>query len=368
MDLDAEHLVHYLLERGLLEPREVVDGGLLVAETSRRHRSFQVLRRGGGGLFVKQVRQRDAETVTMFQREGACYWLAYNDEAFRPLRRLLPAFVDFDREQLRLVIELLPQGEDLTRLHRRLGNFPAEVGGRLGETVGAYQAEMKAEAVDEGYGAFFPRALPWPLVCRRVPAETFSRHGAAAGSVVTAIQGDPHLVQALDRLAEEWRPSTLMHGDLKWDNLVSHPNGSPESKGLKLIDWELADIGDPLWDAGAVFHAYLVCWLLSLPQEAGALPPEQWLGRAGSPVEAMRPALGEFWRSYRRARGFGDGEVPETLYRCLRFAAARMLQTAFELAAANAQALPQAFLLVQACRNMLADPENVRRHLELEGG
>ncbi len=366
MDLDAQHLVHYLLERGLLETAEVVDGGLLVAESSRRHRSFQVLRPGGGGLFVKQVRQRDAETITTFQREGACYWLAANDEAFAPLRKLMPAFVDYDREHLRLVIELLPDAEDLTLLHRRRGDFPSQIGARLGETLGSYQAAMKAEAIDDRYSALFPRALPWPLICRQVPTETFSRHGAAAGSIVETIKGDESLFQPLEALKEEWQPSTLMHGDLKWDNLMSHPNGSPETKDLKLIDWELADIGDPLWDAGAVFHAYLVCWLLSLPfDNAQTQAPEQWLSQAGSPVELMRPALGEFWRSYRSARGITINESEETLLRCLRFGAVRLLQTAFELAAANPQALPQGLFLVQACGNILKRPENARRHLEL---
>ncbi|MCB1035936.1 MAG: phosphotransferase, partial [Acidobacteria bacterium] len=234
MDLDAEHLVHYLVERGLLDLSEVVDGGLMVAESSRRHRSFRVLRPRGGGLFVKQVRQPDAETVTTFQREGACYWLAANDAAFAPLRDLMPRFLDYDKERLALVTDLLPQAEDLTRLHQRLGTFPTELAGQLGEALGSFQAAMAVEGFDPRYSAFFPRALPWPLICRRVSVETFSRHGAEAGAVVSAIHADPVLAQSLDALAEEYRPGTLIHGDIKWDNLLSHPNGSPEHSCLKL--------------------------------------------------------------------------------------------------------------------------------------
>ena len=42
-------------------------------------------------------------------------------------------------------------------------------------------------------------------------------------------------------------------GQLKWDNfIVPATNGRGRIRGLKLIDWELAQEGDPCWDLGSV--------------------------------------------------------------------------------------------------------------------
>lgn len=96
-------------------------------------------------------------------------------------------------------------------------------------------------------------------------------------------------IEALDRLMA-WLPSripsgettTIVHGDLRMDNLIIHPI---EPRILAVLDWELSTLGDPLADLS--YH--MLTWLLRSDEFRGMaeadLPKlgipsaEQYLGR-----------------------------------------------------------------------------------------
>lgn len=74
---------------------------------------------------------------------------------------------------------------------------------------------------------------------------------------------------AMDRLIE-WLPhqvpeaaaATLVHGDLRLDNLIIHPT---EPRVLAVLDWELSTLGDPLAD----FSYHMLTWHLTANQFRG---------------------------------------------------------------------------------------------------
>jgi aminoglycoside phosphotransferase (APT) family kinase protein len=176
------------------------------------------------------------------------------------------------------------------------------------------------------------------------------------------LQKYPEFQQTLDLLRGRWQISSLIHGDIKWDNCLVH---APEESGevqLKIVDWELADFGDPCWDVGAVFQAYLSCWIMSLPIQGDA-PPAQLVQRAQYPLEAMQPALRSFWQAYGAARQLDDKQKGELLERCVQYGAARMIQTAYEYLAFAPQITASALYLLQASLNILTQPREAIQHL-----
>jgi aminoglycoside phosphotransferase (APT) family kinase protein len=133
-------------------------------------------------------------------------------------------------------------------------------------------------------------------------------------------------------------------------------------EGIKVVDWELAGLGDPAWDVGALFGEYLGFWLLSIPI-TGERPPEQFLDMAQFPLSRIQPALGAFWRSYKGQRGFSEEEGAQFLWRAVAYAACRLLQTAFESSQGASKLTGNALCFLQLSFNVLQRPFEVAAQL-----
>jgi hypothetical protein len=371
MIITKETVAHYLLGRGLLSFDSVVDGDLLVVEATSRNRNFKVIRAENPGYFVKQVKTFDAQAVETMRYETACYWLSHHDPDFEPLRALMPKFYDSDPARHALVIELLPEGGSLSDYHRQLGSFPVEVGVQLGRILGTYQREMGRRLRDDGAKSnSFARRVPWILSLHQLNQNIFGQLSAANTQVLNIVQSYPDFPATLDRLRERWRFDSLIHGDIKWDNLhVTVDSDGEENKegangkmNLRLIDWELADFGDACWDAGAVFQSYLSFWVFSMPAVAG-VPAEQLVGSAQFPVERMQPAIRAFWKTYVETRGLNHEEARDALERSVSYGAARMIQTAYEYMFHAPQITTSALYLLQLSLNILKSPREATASL-----
>lgn len=362
MIITKETIAHYLLGRGLLTFDSVVDGDLLVVEATSRNRNFKVIRTASPGYFVKQVKTFEPQAVETLRYETACYWLSQHDADFEPLRALMPKFYDSDPARHALVIELLPEGGSLSEYHRQLGSFPVEVGVQLGHILGTYQREMGRRLREGAKSSAFARRVPWILSLHQLNQNLFGQLSAANTQVLNIVQSYPDFPQTLDRMSAGWRFDSLIHGDIKWDNLhvtVGGEGGGQEGAGgemkLRLIDWELADFGDACWDAGAVFQSYLSFWVFSMPAVAG-VPAAQLVGAAQFPIEKMQPAIRAFWKTYVETRGLDHEEARAALERSVSYGAARMIQTAYEYMFHAPQITTSALYLLQLSLNILKNP------------
>lgn len=360
MILTLNSLPFFLLERGILSPESVVDNELLVVDSSSRHNDYKVICKGQPGFFVKQVRQWDSQTIGFLQREANTYWLAANDPGFATLALLVPKYHLFDPARNILVTDLLPEGENLSEYHRRLGNFPLHVAARLGELIGAYHSGINPGSTDASKSAVFPRSAPWILSAHQFGNSPIHTLGGANEQVMGIIGRFADFHAHLDALRQQWRTDCFMHGDMKWDNCIVYPqNGSVE---VKIVDWETADFGDACWDVGAIFQAYITFWIMSIPIQ-GQMSPTQFLQLAPHPIEVMQPAIRAFWLAYTQARSLNRAEGQDTLVRGTGYAAARMLQTAFEYMYYSPQITTNALALLQVSLNILTEPREAAREL-----
>jgi thiamine kinase-like enzyme len=131
---------------------------------------------------------------------------------------------------------------------------------------------------------------------------------------------------------------------------------------LKLVDWELADWGDPCWDVAAIFSAFIVFWIQSLPlapgrDAASAVKLTQF------PIERMQPTIREFWRSYSEEMHLEPETAREVLERSVLFCGARTVQTAYECMQMSPQLNDAALYMLQASMNILMQPEEATREL-----
>jgi Ser/Thr protein kinase RdoA (MazF antagonist) len=339
----------YLIERGLLDAASVVDGKVVVRDASSRNRNFIVERRDGPGVVLKQgVGALAAATVAHEARvyesltasgDGMSAWLA--------------PFHGYDAERGVLALGLVPDGRDLRAHQLRTRRFSAELGASLGRALGTLHRKtaLPQPSTDQ-------RSAPWALTVHRPDLSLFRDASAAAIELIKTVQRAPGFADELDALRDGWRATSLVHNDVKWDNCIVYARGSTaRARGLKLIDWEAAAHGDPAWDIGSALSHYLSFWLFSIPI-TGAAPPASWPRLAEHPLERMQPAMRGCWDAYAKSCGAAD-----ELERTVRYAAARLVQTAFEAAQMSDQLTSGLVLHLQLALNMLRRPREAAIHV-----
>jgi hypothetical protein len=233
---------------------------------------------------------------------------------------------------------------------------------RLGALLGRYHRHAGSRARDAARDSAFPRGLPWILHVMHHNPSAAGQVSAGNRALVEMLERYPAFGPALDAVRDGWRRDALVHGDLKWENcLVLAPLSPTEAPELRIVDWELADFGDACWDVGSVFQAYLSSWLLSIPATAGA---GARLGElAALPIERMQPAILAFWRTYAGTLELAPAAEAERLRRSILYAAARLIQTAWEWTANTEHVPPNVLYMMQVAMNVLTRPDDAVRHL-----
>lgn len=149
----------------------------------------------------------------------------------------------------------------------------------------------------------------------------------------------------------------LVHGDLRWENVLASPAPEPL---VWLVDWEMGGAGERAWDVGCFAAACISAWLCSIPDVPG-LGPDRLAQEATLPMDALYPGLKAFWTAYHEAAPGAHTDV--WAERCAQLAAVRLVYAGFEctLADASLQPLPVAHL--QVATHVLQDPARAAHEL-----
>jgi len=287
--LNADTAAAYLGDRGLaeLDCRERVQ----VRSLSRRNHNLAIEIGGRTVWLIKQIQHPTPEVVASLAREAYCYYAAENGGPLAPLHPLMPRCAYFDSVHSILVIGFL-EGLNAAEAHERVGPFEMY----LPPELGCVLARVHRTPLPSG----FPRSLPWVLQ----PLEGRWRLSARS-SFLALFHADAAAARSLAELRESWRANTFIHGDARPENFVLSPD-----LHIRLVDWELADVGDAAWDCANVMQYYWTRWI-----SIGWPTPAAW--------NALTGALQNFWTAY------NDGS-PQSLVRVTRYTGARLIQTAYE--------------------------------------
>jgi hypothetical protein len=127
-------------------------------------------------------------------------------------------------------------------------------------------------------------------------------------------QRSPDLADAIEKLEAETQRCCLIHGDLKFNNILLHddwlhwsPQKMPSSVSsllladglsvVRVIDWEQWSWGDPAFDVGALVADYLRSWLRSVMLSRD-IDLSVALRFAAVPLEMVQPSLQAFLQAY----------------------------------------------------------------------
>ena len=339
--LAQSDIAHYLLSLGLVKPREVVEENLEIVDTSRRNHVFVAAVRGGPTYVVKQAGPRTAPTLS--HEAAVLRVLAGAPE----LAAQVPIVVHHEPEASLLVLRSAGNARDW-HAYLIAARFPRVPPRALGRALASLH-RLPADFVDDPPPGVDPM---WGLSLPEPSYELLLDLSVAAQDLVARLQASEALCDRLEELRHARLGSSLVHGDLRWENCLALPApGSRRRTRLLLADWELAGRGAPEFDVGTVLAEYLCAWVASIPiVEPGN--PGRSVARAGHPLRSMHPAIHAFWRAY----GLDNPNRPK-LELVAALAAVRILQTAIEHAQNLATPSAHLITLVQLADKMLRNPE-----------
>jgi aminoglycoside phosphotransferase (APT) family kinase protein len=340
----------YALALGLIEPAQIVAGGLVIRDLSSRNRVYAIESDSGASWLLKQG--IGVPGTAMVANEARAY-AALQTLAPTVTRHLAP-WRGYDDQRGVLALGLVPAARNLRSVHERRRRAPVSVARGLGRALGSVHSATLRPGSESG-----PQAAPAGLFVHRPGTELLREGSTAAIELVKIIQQTPGFFDLLEELRMAWRPRALVHMDVKWDNcLVS----GARTERVVLIDWEAASIGDPCWDIGSALSHYLGAWVFSIPV-TGQVPPERFAALADRPLAGLQPAIRACWEAYLTALEPTGLRAGELLLPTIRYAAARLVLTAFEAAQASAQLTAPLMLHLQLALNMLERPHEAAVHL-----
>lgn len=388
--LVPEAAVRYLLDIGQLTPRDIVHGDVRVDAIAARNRSLRVTVRNTRGCFLKQAEPSTPGAAQNLAREAAFYSRVAATGSLGALSALLPDFVAYDAERATLAIALVPDACNAHELDDADGpvQFP-RIGTLLGDALASVHAVRADDAATRDALGLETLSPPWVLELGRPVPAMLRDLSTAHLELVKQLQAAPGATEALDALREAWDPTTLVHLDLKWGNvLVRAPAPLFVPERLWLIDWEDACWGDPAWDVGSAFHACIADAIHAAMAEHDEAEGDTATPRAAAPdgmvrdgsPAAMRAAfqrtfpraqveLTACWSAYARALDLAPEHALALRARAVRSAGARLLQSAYEWCHSSWHPPRGAVLAFQLGLNLLRAPlTDAERFLGLATG
>ncbi len=294
----------------------------------------------GRNLLIKQeIHNNRGQTEGEFQLAWQIHQLMQDfPDLKEKIGDFLPEIIYFDAENSILIVKYLVDYSDLNQYYSTEHKFPIEVARSIGHLLAIIHSQTFEQPE---YQRFFDRAD----INQQFATQTGQNRLASSHSVIDLIDRltrvTPHIFQvtppeclqffrlyqrfpalsaAIIDLGKSITPSCLVHHDLKINNiLIDLDWAQPDSKVIKLIDWERATWGDPAFDLGCLIGSYLEIWLDGLPV-GDSLSINESLQLATTPLELLQPSLFGIVQAY--LAGFPAITIarPDYLDRVIQFA------------------------------------------------
>ena len=360
MFLTATNVFHYLRDVGQVSAGDVLDENFAVTEIGRRNRNFKILRRDGDSLFVKQVPIVHPETAISFRREAACAQIAAEGASDAALASVLPRLRRYDPQAQVLIYEALEPSESISELVSRTHMVPVDIARRWATTVAACHVETSRPGALVRIASALSAQPPWVFSIAQTPELIMPNMNGGRRHAVDTIRATPELAVGLAELHARWRRLCLTHGDLKWDNVLLVGPDENERE-IRLIDWELADLGDPLWDVASGLCSFLQFWLLKRPVQQSPVDLQPAIAQAPLQIGTVQEPARAFWQAYVERVATALPVTAEDAVRTARLIGARLVLLTFELMPTADRLTPHAALSLQVARFLFADPVRASR-------
>lgn len=351
MLLTQSNMIHYLLDRGLMDTASFVNGTFSCRQGQSRHHHFIINKEyDSKQFFVKQAVSNEEKKASL-QREGMFYELLASREQAEIFQQYLPQLFLYDELNATLILKYFSGctsvydwllrhhfSDELTRAATAVADA-LYVLHTLHNTVNGFEET-----------GFFTEIKPWVL---SLPQMKMAGSGTARSEaeeqsmrLVFSVHG---FTEMIEKAAQLWQPSSLIHGDAKLTNFLIPQQVAEDSHPLKMIDWELVALGDPLWDVATVFQSILTLWVIH---------EDPLFQNSNQKVDTavMQTFISKCWKKYAGHHRWSVAEAHQKLETCTSFCALRLLHACFESTPGAKSLRPYSARLLQLAHNILSSP------------
>ncbi len=359
MLLTEHNICYYLLDKGMLDTATIVAGNFTARRSDSRNNNFIINKEyDHHKYFIKQVKAKDTEKIETLRAEANCYQLAVTSPQYQLLSKFLPGFYYYDPISHVLIMEQVKDAFSVHDYYFQMYNFKNELPDLLADSLASYHGMINSHVPQPGFQSFREQK-PWVFTIAKTPP--MWPQGTAASveqQIVQLIFKNPAFVQLLAAVDSEWKPISLVHNDVKFNNfLLNYDFEKNNINALKQIDWELADIGDPLWDVAAVFQNYLFLWISTDVPDQGSQKIKQIT------LKDVQPCVNRFWKRYIQQVTTQHGSEHPDLVKTIKFVALKLIHACFEVAPSASTLQPMSVKMLQMSFNLLRSPQDAAVNL-----
>lgn len=344
-------IINYLLQKSLLNNADMDNPEFKVFATVRRNQIFKVCLPDKRGLFIKIGMTPSAETLahearTVAELSGRGLPCTY-----------VPELRHADFENRVFVYRLIPDAQTLWQLILNREGISHTVFRALGRAIAQYSTDKQLSTSTRA-----PIQLALPFYFDAPPASSYPNFSQATVDFLKIVQSSPTLLCLIQTSAAMWEVSGLIHFDLRLDNILVERDAN-RARLSKIVDWEFAVPGDPLWDICTVIAEIIGIWIASVSgSNRDSLPnaatktmrqPDSVLRLAAHVTEAVLHGMNRV-TSY----DLGEEKFP-------RFVVLRLLQICYERSFRTNQLTKDMVLILQFCENLANRPRDLFRLLQL---
>lgn len=355
MLLTEHNIFYYLLDKGMINSTPVLEGEFTVHRSDSRNNNFIINREfGHHTFFIKQVKALDTEKIETMRVEATAYWLANTDLQYKALKEFLPKYFYYDSMNHILVVEQVKDSMSVYDYYLQVEEFNTALPQQIADILASFHKTVNPAASQQNAGfQYFRKQTPWVFTIAGNPAANFAGTAQSADQqIMQMILKNNEFVQLMAQASNEWQATSLIHNDAKFNNfLIGYEPDKKTIRQIKLIDWELADIGDPLWDVASVIQNYLTLWLTTDQPEQGHHSNMKKIT-----LQQVQPCIYQFWQRYLQQMNWPASHNHAALAKVARFCALKLIHTAFETTPYTKTLHPLTVRMLQMSLNILRSP------------
>lgn len=357
MLLSPLNICYYLLDRGLIQLKDLVNGDYTVNMSSSRNNNFIINKKLANPIFVKQPRTLSGEQANSVRIEASCYWLANHDEAYHSLKSFLPKYHGYDYLNHVLMTECVKDSTDLYTFYAEKKKFIPAVPTQLAALLSSYHQKIFSENQRHKSEQLFKKGFPFIFHLGDKNIRSWWKpKKESEKQMLSLIEKDDNFRQLIENAAKEWKADGLIHNDIKSANfLINVKDLEKEDIKVRLIDWELADLGDSCWDVAAVFKMYILFWIYS--QDFSKKGLTQQKPYHDFDLFTIQSSIQIFWKNYCQQMKVEEDTKGELLLKIAKFAALGLVQSCFETTTVADSLTPEGAQMLQLSVNILRNPE-----------